>query len=82
MFVKFLEMKDQRHEKQDYYMAQIAAEVRRANVQQPKRVQIEHLLLSFRKRKASKKEVSVEAMTKSHKRFWFAHLGLKSDGSS
>ena len=79
----FLEMKEESHTKQDYALARIATEVRRSYVEHPKKVREEDLLIVFEKRTVSEtKEVGVETMMESHKRFWFAALGLKSDGSS
>ena len=78
----YLEMEEERHTKQDYYLAQIAAEVRRPNIKNPSKLQVEDMLLKFEKRDRMKKEVSVETMTANHKQFWMASVGLKSDGIS
>lgn len=50
----FLERAWQEKDKEEYYHALIAAEVRRANVKDPRSVKMEDLLLTF---KAEEKEV-------------------------
>ena len=78
MFVKFLEMKDQEYEKQDYYLAQIAACIERAFSK--RRVSIKDKLLKFVKGQPEKK-ISMKEAAAASKRKWFAALGLKKDGS-
>lgn len=79
----YLDMEEDNHSKQEFYFAQIAAEIRRPNVKNPRGVRLEDFLIRFEKRTVSEtKEVGVETMMESHKRFWFAAVGLKSDGSS
>lgn len=79
----YLDMVEDNHSKQDYALARIAAEVRRSYVEHPKKVREKDLLIEFERRTVSEtKEEDVEAVMESHKRFWFAAVGLKSDGSS
>jgi hypothetical protein len=63
----------------DYYLAQIAAEVRRTYVKHPKRVKLSDFLLKFRFRGGGRRSerMSKEERTKVAKRFWFGVLGLK-----
>lgn len=77
----YLEMQEEKHSKQDYALARIAAEIRRSYVEHPKKVKEEDLLIVFEKRELPK-EVDEEKIMESHQRFWFAQLGLKSDGTS
>jgi len=66
--------------KEDYYLANIAAEMRRSYVKHPERVKIESFLMKFKnvgqvskpKTKKSKKE-----RTKKAKAFWCGFLGIK-----
>jgi len=83
MWIEFLNKEEKNHSKQEYYLAQIAAEVRRGNAKNPRRVRVEDFLLEFKEQIVNQeKEVDVETLVESHKRFWLTSLGLKSDGSS
>ncbi len=80
-WILYLDMEEERHSKQDYAWARIAAEIRRSYVEHPKKVKEEDLLIVFEKREVSK-EVDEEKVMESHKLFWLTSVGLKSDGSS
>lgn len=81
MWMEYLDREESQHDKMDYYLAQIAAEVRRSYVEKPKKVRIQDLMLKF-EQPSPKKEMDLDSMTRSHKQFWFASLGLKNDGTS
>lgn len=58
------------HGKMDYYMAQIAAEVRRSFVKHPNKVRAKDFLMKFElKNPVSKNEENVDKMARS-KTFW------------
>ena len=56
-------------EKEDYYFAQIAAEIRRSMVKNPERVKIESFLMKFVK-KVRPKKLSIKERTKQAKAFF------------
>ena len=59
--------------RQDYYLANLTAEVRRSYVKEPMKVRMESFLLKFQ-RKGSDKPMSIEERTKQAKSFWGALL--------
>ena len=65
--------------KQDLYMAQIAAEVRRGVVQHPEKVQLKDFLFDFDNAKAKKDmpAVTKEEETQISKACWFGALGME-----
>lgn len=63
-----------------WYMASIAAEVRKGHVKNPKSVRIEDCLLKFKVSHGSPRRVTeedVEERTKRSKMFWGAAIGMK-----
>ncbi len=74
------EMEEKFHvlEKQDYYLAQIAAEVRRSMVKKPERIRTSSFLLKFRRQRRKKegKKLSIKERTKRAKGFWSVVLGM------
>jgi hypothetical protein len=64
-WLEFLQWDDRQHGKADHYMAQIAAEIRRANVKNPGRVKIQDFLFQWREVTAAerKSEASKKAWT-------------------
>lgn len=67
----FLDMEDTEGFKAEHwYLAQIAAEVRRGHVEHPNRVRTEQLLLKFQR--ASPVKVSRDTNTQNSKAFWLA----------
>lgn len=69
--------------REDIFMAQIAAEIRRGNVKYPKKVNIKDFLKPFMKpeKKISKKKMTKEEATAKSKAIWFNLVGYK-DGSN
>lgn len=65
--------------KQDYYLAQIAAEVRRTIAKQPSAVRVQDLLLQINSKEPEKKELTREERTRIAKSFWF-HAIPEKDG--
>ena len=60
----------------DFYLAQIAAEVRRGYVKNPRKVKIEDMLISFRMESGEGQEDTVEDTVKRSKAFWLGPLNL------
>jgi hypothetical protein len=74
----FLEKEMNEHRREDYYLAAIAAEVRRTISKSPRGVRVEDHLLRFRPAgSARKKGPSVEES----KAFWLGHLMRKEKGN-
>ena len=66
--------------KEDWYAAQLAAEVRRGAVKNPRTVKVEHLLLKFTmagKKEEPLSEEKIERLTAQSKQRWFASTGYK-----
>lgn len=63
----------------DYYLAQIAAEVRRLYVKYPKKVKLSDFLLKFKfeDEKRVRKKMSLKKRTDMAKKFWSTVLGFK-----
>lgn len=61
--------------REDYYLAQIACEVRRSYVKHPGRVKLKDFLIKFESRKPDTRPSLQES-----KQFWFSALGLDKDG--
>ena len=78
MWRLFLEEERYRTTKQDLYLAQIAAEVRRTVSKQS--VSVKQLILKFTKK--SPKKLTVEEATATSKKHWFGWLGLNKDGTN
>lgn len=71
-WLAFLELKWKEREKEEYYLAQIAAEIRRGNVRDPRKVDVENFLLKF---KAGPKKKDPPSLVES-KAFWLTALGI------
>lgn len=78
MWQIFLEEEEYRLTKQDMYLAQIAAEVRRTVSK--KSVSVKQLILKWTKR--TSKAVTKEEAANIAKRKWFGILGLNRDGTN
>ena len=66
------------YEKEDYYLAQIAAEMRRTFAKHPRRIKLKDFILQFkRKKEKKKKKMSVKERTKEMKAWWGAVLSRK-----
>jgi len=64
--------------REDYYLAQIAAEIRRGVVKTPASVKLEHFLLAFSTRKEHITDTDkVKQQAASSKAWWFQLLHLK-----
>ncbi len=65
-WLEFLQWDEMRHAKADVYMAQIAAEIRRSNAKNPRRIRTQDFLL--KQREGEDKQGS--------KKIWAAHLKI------
>ena len=61
--------------REDYFLASIAAEIRRSYVAKPMSVKLSDFLLRF-KEKVKQKKMSIEEKTKRSKAFWGTIVGL------
>ena len=64
-WLQYLEWEQNYHSKQDYYLAQIAAEIRKTRVKHPQKVKIDHLLMKFKRKVQDSKAT------------WLSFFGLK-----
>jgi len=78
LWMEYLESELKEFQKQDYYLAQIAAEVRRANVKNPKAVKLSDFLLSFTHEKKAEKAIEEDAKKgiERMKQFWNSVVGI------
>jgi len=81
-WIRYLDDEVNAFHREDYYWAQIAAEIRRGNVKHPKNVKVGDFIMTFTtttKKKAEKKEkaegLSREARIARSKSFWSALAG-------
>ena len=74
MWMIHLDKEMNRHDKIDYYLAQIATEVRRGNVKDPKKLKLNDALIQFEK--AGKKKKNKNTPSIGAKAFFFGMLGM------
>jgi len=72
MWKEYLERDVNAFHRENFYWAQIAAEVRRSFCKNPKRVKVENFLLKFKNKVVTKKKMTKKERTKSAKAFWGA----------
>ena len=83
-WIEFLRWKDtEEFNRQDFYLAQIAAVIQAGQVKNPRSVTIKSMMLDFakKKEKVNRKEpleIAEERMDQS-KNFWLASMGIKLD---
>jgi len=70
----YLELEVGDFHREDYYLAQIAAEIRRGWAQHPKKVKTSDFLLNFG---LEESEEDFQQRNKKSKGFWFRALGIK-----
>jgi anti-sigma-K factor RskA len=74
-WVWYLNWEDtEKFNRQDYYFAQLTAQIERGQVKNPNSVKIESKLLNFTSRKQA---VSNEAHMQNSKNFWLGMVGVK-----
>lgn len=71
-WLTFIVEEEQRPTKNDYYLAQIAAEIRRGLVKKPNEVKVKDFLISF-----EKEGTVVPKPGSKSKSIWMAGLGIK-----
>ena len=69
-WLEFLQWEEKQHVKCDYYMAQIAAEVRRSNVKSPGRIKVQDFLFKWRG------VTAVESKSIASKKAWASALKI------
>jgi len=81
MWMEYLEREHSAFHREDYYLAQIAAEIRMANARcrSPKRIKLKDFLLRFKTRRKKRQVVPLdpEKRMKRSKNFWLSALGIK-----
>lgn len=70
-WICFLNLEDERNTKQDYYLAQIAAEIRRSQVRTPRKVKVTDFLIQRKVTEDPKSKMKVS------KSAWSSLLRLK-----
>lgn len=85
-WLTYLDMETNSFHREDYYLAQIATEVVRSRIENPRKVCIEDMLLKFESKKEGKlnlefsemeEEALIEERTKRSKAYWFGVLGVE-----
>ena len=73
-WIVYLDADEDRFHREDYYLANIAAEIRRSYVKDPMKVKTDSFLMKFKKDRKSRKKLSIKERTKRAKVFWGAVL--------
>jgi hypothetical protein len=79
-WMAYLDLEMHQTKKEDYYLAQVAAEVRRSFVKSPQSVHVKDFILSFTRAERSSLGGGSPAMedpTQRSKNYWSAVLGLE-----
>ena len=76
MWLKYLEKDINDFHREDYYLAQIATEIRRSYVKRPKSVRLKDMLLKFTSNKKPVSKTERELHNKKSKAFWLSALGF------
>ncbi|MFA5452986.1 MAG: hypothetical protein WC248_05395 [Candidatus Methanomethylophilaceae archaeon] len=79
-WMAFLDLERNQTSKEDYYLAQVAAEVRRSFVKSPQSVHVKDFILSFTRAERSSLGGGSPAMedpSQRSKNYWSAVLGLE-----
>jgi hypothetical protein len=71
-WIAFLNQEETKRTKQDFYLASIAAEVRKGNVKHPKKVKISDLFIRYAKKKV---KMTIKQKSDEAKAFFGALLG-------
>ena len=74
-WIAYLELEINAFNTQNYYLAQIAAEVRRGHVEHPEKVKVEDLLMKFKFEGDKQKVLDPETRAAQSKSFWKAAVG-------
>lgn len=71
-WIVFLDEEEMKRTKQDFYLASIAAEVRKGNVKHPNKVKVSHLFITYAKKKV---KMTIKEKAADAKKFFGALLG-------
>ena len=74
-WVAYLELEMNSFHREDFYMAQLAAEIRRGYVKNPNKPKVEDFLITFGMKDVYKK--TVKEATRDSKSFWNSLLAVK-----
>lgn len=72
-WVRYLELEVNDFDRQDYYLAQIAAEIRRGNAKYPRQIKVEDFVLKFK----TESEIRKNPTMAEAKAFFFTAVGLR-----
>lgn len=77
-WIHFLDLEVNSFHRENYYLAQIAAEVRRGHVKDPGKVKIDDLILKFENKDPNLRvdDLSPDDRMARSKSFWLATLGM------
>jgi len=78
-WITFLRREEERETKQDIYLAQIACEVRRGYVAEPRTVKLKDLMLTSSTEEPAKEEAPRAKSKSRSKAAWTKALGVKSE---
>lgn len=76
-WVRFMELDWTETKKEDYYRAQIAAEVARSHAKNPRNVKVTDFLIRFRGHWDRPRGPTSKSTAERSKKFWFSALGMK-----
>ena len=63
--------------REDYYLAQIATEIRRTIVKNPRTVKVKDFIIKFLRKDEKSLQKDAEEKTKQSKAFWLGAFGIK-----
>lgn len=68
----------------EYYLMQVACEVRRVLAKKPRRIKLEHFRLKWKRKEPEQtgKSKQKETLAQKSKRIWFNILGIKGNGKN
>jgi hypothetical protein len=75
----YLEQDVNAFHREDYFLAQVAAEIRRTIVRKPQNVKVADLLLKFKDLNRPSVDMPSKMPTMSSKKFWLMSLGIKEE---
>lgn len=76
LWMEYLDWDSNAFDKQNYYLAQIAAEVRRSYIAKGAKVKIEDFILDFKRKDETPRPLSEQQATDRMKKMFFAATGL------
>lgn len=80
LWMEYLDWEANAFDKYNYYLAQIAAEIRRSYVAKGAKVKIEDFIMEFKNKEESSKPKTRQQIADKMKKFFFAGTGLLGSG--